>query len=782
MAIYKRDIASINLETGTIHRTFLNHSIGYKDQKADHFGIRVFRDGEPVDLTGISVQGVFMPPQGDPIAITSGNIVSGNEAEVVLPQACYNYDGQFCLAIKLVDSNNSVTGTMRIVDGMVDNTHASGTVAPTSAVPTYQEILSTYDAMVAATAAANGAIAATYSSSSTYKVGDYCIHDGALYRCTTAITTAEAWTAGHWTAAKIGPDVSDLKSALKGQYIGSSDTSIWSQGALNPSTGKTGSSTITIRTGYIASYNTAGVEPKAGYKFAIYAYDTTNDYEYVGCWNGNSFAKTSSTTWFTEFVSLMGLQHRDYYYKLAARNTGDTSIAVSDASNIILYKYTDTTLQLTGIPADAKTVGDNYFYSQGTTISSGNISTYPDCNTLPANHNYTILASAITAGFLNYAFSGTHIVLSIGSALQIAYPSSVLSDKQFAYRIKSSDVWQAWVYSSSVYDLYPTGDDTNRTSQITLLCGSGETCRLAPGVYYIDKIDLYGNIVGAGMYETRLIYKDFDSSADKFAIKMYRNSSISNLTLEKYQESGDITPHEDYLVGVNGLQITGTGSAEAENGACNIENVFIKNFEGCGIFARHTGTSVSNGTHIRNVRVELCSAGIYLGTYAEFYKVTDCCFLYNYTGAVVIGGNCVLDNCNLSYNENGLLMPGSDAYGTVQNEAHGIINACTIVHTGRYSTANAGYVMKITDQESTELISNCTFANGKIEVKDRQYGLLISGCDIKHDTDFIVDNCPIMIIGSLISGSGSSSSVLNGGKIYRRNCYNPAYTELPDVT
>ena len=216
MAIYKRDIASINLETGTIHRTFLNHSIGLKDQKADHFGIRVFRDGEPVDLTGVSVQGVFMPPQGDPIAITSGNIVSGNEAEVVLPQACYNYDGQFTLSIKLVDATNAVTGTMRIVDGMVDNTHASGTVAPTSAVPTYQEILSTYDAMVAATAAANGAIAATYSSSSTYKVGDYCIHDGGLYRCTTAITTAEAWTSGHWTAAKIGPDVSDLKSALCG--------------------------------------------------------------------------------------------------------------------------------------------------------------------------------------------------------------------------------------------------------------------------------------------------------------------------------------------------------------------------------------------------------------------------------------------------------------------------------------------------------------------------------------------------------------------------------------
>ena len=79
MAIYKRDIANINLETGNIHRTFLNHSIGYMDQKADHFGIRVFRNGEPVDLTGVSVQGVFMPPQGSPIAITGSTytIVSG---------------------------------------------------------------------------------------------------------------------------------------------------------------------------------------------------------------------------------------------------------------------------------------------------------------------------------------------------------------------------------------------------------------------------------------------------------------------------------------------------------------------------------------------------------------------------------------------------------------------------------------------------------------------------------------------------------------------------------
>ena len=150
MAVYKRDMVDINLETGNIHRSFLKHSIGYKDQQADHFGIRAYRNGEPVNLTGVSIQGIFMPPQGSPIAITSGNIVNYNEAEVVLPQACYNYDGQFTLAIKLVDPSNAVTGTMRIVDGMVDNTHASGTVAPTAAVPGYEEVLATYEQAIAA--------------------------------------------------------------------------------------------------------------------------------------------------------------------------------------------------------------------------------------------------------------------------------------------------------------------------------------------------------------------------------------------------------------------------------------------------------------------------------------------------------------------------------------------------------------------------------------------------------------------------------------------------------
>lgn len=70
------------------------------------------------------------------------------------------------------------------------------------------------NALAADIAEALGDLAAAYSTSATYAVGDYCIYQGQLYRCTTAITTAEAWTSGHWSEVQLGDDTSTLRSAL----------------------------------------------------------------------------------------------------------------------------------------------------------------------------------------------------------------------------------------------------------------------------------------------------------------------------------------------------------------------------------------------------------------------------------------------------------------------------------------------------------------------------------------------------------------------------------------
>lgn len=57
-------------------------------------------------------------------------------------------------------------------------------------------------------------IAAEYSASSTYAVGDIVLKDGQLYECNTAISTAEAWTAAHWTAVTVGGELLTVKDGL----------------------------------------------------------------------------------------------------------------------------------------------------------------------------------------------------------------------------------------------------------------------------------------------------------------------------------------------------------------------------------------------------------------------------------------------------------------------------------------------------------------------------------------------------------------------------------------
>lgn len=57
-------------------------------------------------------------------------------------------------------------------------------------------------------------LAPAYSTSSTYDVGDYVLYEGVLYECTTAITTAEAWNAAHWTQTSVADELTDLKGDI----------------------------------------------------------------------------------------------------------------------------------------------------------------------------------------------------------------------------------------------------------------------------------------------------------------------------------------------------------------------------------------------------------------------------------------------------------------------------------------------------------------------------------------------------------------------------------------
>lgn len=322
MAIYKSDIVNIDLDSGSIFRSFLNNTIGTADKDANRFGVRVFRSGAEVDLSGCSCYGYFRDPQGNNIALTSVGTVSGNEAYITLPQACYNYEGQFCLAIKLI--GGGVTGTVRIIDGVVDNTNTGSAVAPTSAVPTYTEILSQYDAMVAATAAANTAIAPTFAQGTAYAAGALVINDGALYALPNGHTAGTTWANTTKVATNLGDQVTSLKSAL-GAISTGNDTEFplnttWSQGGVNHE-GEY-SSWSRIRTDYIDLEGIGQLTqiPASGYASSGVFYDSSKQV-------------TRYTLWSTQNVTV-SLADNEKYVRFCLRKDPEANLSPSAGVNL----------------------------------------------------------------------------------------------------------------------------------------------------------------------------------------------------------------------------------------------------------------------------------------------------------------------------------------------------------------------------------------------------------------------------------------------------------------
>ena len=151
-------------------------------------------------------------------------------------------------------------------------------------------------------------IAAEYSASSTYAVGEYVMYNNALYRCTTAITTAEAWTAAHWTAAKIGEDLTDCSRQLSdlaedGKYedeltltVDDLVQGVWnsnsipeiigyrvrSKGAFSFTTGD--KITVTVGSGFKVTVNCYGSEPDGA---------TEQTWIYTTGWKTSDFVLTA---------------------------------------------------------------------------------------------------------------------------------------------------------------------------------------------------------------------------------------------------------------------------------------------------------------------------------------------------------------------------------------------------------------------------------------------------------------------------------------------------------
>lgn len=105
----------------------------------------------------------------------------------------------------------------KILKGLIDNTYTSSEID--TFLSTINGNITTINNNISNlndTKLNKTVVSDVYDATSTYAVGDYCIYGNTLYKCTTAISTAEAWNSAHWTATTIA---TELASRLEFQVV-----------------------------------------------------------------------------------------------------------------------------------------------------------------------------------------------------------------------------------------------------------------------------------------------------------------------------------------------------------------------------------------------------------------------------------------------------------------------------------------------------------------------------------------------------------------------------------
>ena len=167
MAIYREDIEDIELESGTVFRSFANKAIGGGDYAGNRYGVRLLNNGEPVSMIGAACTGYFI--RADGITLVINGSISNGIAFVELPAAAYSVGGNFTLAVKVAATG--IAETMRIVDGTVVLTTTGTVNDPSSEVPSLEQLNAVIaDAEAAADAIGNLSVAATQISGTRYKI------------------------------------------------------------------------------------------------------------------------------------------------------------------------------------------------------------------------------------------------------------------------------------------------------------------------------------------------------------------------------------------------------------------------------------------------------------------------------------------------------------------------------------------------------------------------------------------------------------------------------------
>lgn len=332
---------------------------------------------------------------------------------------------------------------------------------------------------------------------------------------------------------------------------------------------------------------------------------------------------------------------------------------------------------------------------------------------LPANHGNT--------GFLRVVHNGRYVIQTL-----INFDGPEEFKRRGAY---DGSYWEPWQISAGNVFLQATGDNTDRSTEILRLLNLYGYCKLGEGNFVVNNVILPDDtcIEGSG-YKTNIIVSDDGS----YAFRLGNQCNVSNMRITG-KASGSYNPSS--TIGTrHGIEWHGTGTSGPYFGFLN--NVWIRNFNGVGLYVTDTGNATYCDMLATNVYIENCDAGI-LTSNSEYHRFSQFKVFNCYYGCINRGGNNFFESCDFTSCKKGFVI---DNYaGNYANIGHGSIVNCTFNHIGN----NTGNAIDMEGNDYGFIISGCTFFYSHIHLLNCK-GVTFTGCnfggtsatniDVSHDS------------------------------------------------
>lgn len=311
--------------------------------------------------------------------------------------------------------------------------------------------------------------------------------------------------------------------------------------------------------------------------------------------------------------------------------------------------------------------------------------------------------------------------------------------------------------------LAATGDTTDRTLDILTMLQTTGVCRLGPGNFYVDGVEMPDNtqIIGSG--PTTKVY--LIAGANKFAIKMGKGCSVKNFALigaSSHTPASTIGTRHGILW--QGNYSSTEASAQQPNQGV-VDTMWISNFAGGGITCTNTGYATDKAIECTNCWITSCDAGINISYWSEFHKFTNIRTASCYYGCVNNGGNNVFVNCDFSSCKEGFLMDNSQNQSP--NNSHGSCIGCVFNH----SNSNAGVGIRILGCANGFTFVGCQIFYSKTIIEDSS-GVTFSACNYGDVNCNISVNGggAVLFVGNMHQAA-PTINIVNNTHVVFANCY-----------